>query len=164
MTSKNEQAVRASHQGFNDRDWDSMASLVADDCVFVDGQGNAHKGPAAFANDYSKGWADALSDGKGLGKIDPTLAPVSTAVGVLGMPGMTAYTGLLDIGKPQAGETVVVAAASADEGQLDAARTGFLRGFCTVRASSGGTHATDTVCWHNGTRVGRGHERGRQQD
>ena len=39
-------------------------------------------------------------------------APISTAVGVLGMPGMTAYTGLLDIGKPQPGETVVVAAAS----------------------------------------------------
>jgi len=59
------------------------------------------------------GWqTHALSDGKGLTKIDPTIAPVSTAVGVLGMPGMTAYTGLLDIGKPQAGETVVVAAAS----------------------------------------------------
>src|SRR5712691_11077438 len=59
------------------------------------------------------GWqTHALSDGKGLAKIDPTLAPVSTAIGVLGMPGMTAYTGLLDIGKPQAGETVVVAAAS----------------------------------------------------
>src|SRR3954466_6286284 len=59
------------------------------------------------------GWqTHALSDGKGLTKIDPKLAPVSTAVGVLGMPGMTAYTGLLDIGKPQPGETVVVAAAS----------------------------------------------------
>ena len=59
------------------------------------------------------GWqTHAISDGKGLPKIDPKLAPVSTAVGVLGMPGMTAYTGLLDIGKPQAGETVVVAAAS----------------------------------------------------
>jgi NADPH-dependent curcumin reductase CurA len=59
------------------------------------------------------GWqTHALSDGTGLRKIDPTLGPVSTAVGVLGMPGMTAYTGLLDIGKPQAGETVVVAAAS----------------------------------------------------
>src|SRR5437868_2400556 len=54
----------------------------------------------------------ALSDGKGLRKIDPKLGPVSTAVGVLGMPGMTAYTGLLEIGKPQPGETVVVAAAS----------------------------------------------------
>ena len=59
------------------------------------------------------GWqTHALSDGKGLAKIDPKLGPVSTAVGVLCMPGMTAYTGLLDIGKPQAGETVVVAAAS----------------------------------------------------
>src|SRR5258708_30853159 len=59
------------------------------------------------------GWqTHAISDGRGLGKIDPALAPVSTAVGVLGMPGMTAYTGLLDIGKPRAGETVVVAAAS----------------------------------------------------
>jgi len=59
------------------------------------------------------GWqTHALSDGKGLTKIDPRLAPISTAVGALGMPGMTAYTGLLDIGKPQPGETVVVAAAS----------------------------------------------------
>jgi NADPH-dependent curcumin reductase CurA len=59
------------------------------------------------------GWqTHAVSDGKGLTKIDPKLAPISTAVGVLGMPGMTAYVGLLEIGKPQAGETVVVAAAS----------------------------------------------------
>ena len=59
------------------------------------------------------GWqTHAISDGKTLAKIDPKIAPISTAVGVLGMPGMTAYTGLLDIGKPQAGETVVVAAAS----------------------------------------------------
>jgi NADPH-dependent curcumin reductase len=59
------------------------------------------------------GWqTHALSDGKALTKIDPNLGSISTAVGVLGMPGMTAYTGLLDIGKPQPGETVVVAAAS----------------------------------------------------
>src|ERR1700728_5366196 len=56
------------------------------------------------------GWqTHALSDGAGLRKIDPKLAPISTAIGVLGMPGMTAYAGLLDIGKPQARETVVVA-------------------------------------------------------
>ncbi len=42
------------------------------------------------------GWqTHALSDGKGLTKIDPKLGPISTAVGVLGMPGMTAYAGLL---------------------------------------------------------------------
>lgn len=59
------------------------------------------------------GWqTHALSDGKGLRKVDPAAAPISTALGVLGMPGMTAYTGLLEIGRPKAGETVVVAAAS----------------------------------------------------
>jgi NADPH-dependent curcumin reductase len=59
------------------------------------------------------GWqTHALSDGAGLRKLDPALAPVSTALGVLGMPGMTAYTGLLVIGQPKAGETVVVSAAS----------------------------------------------------
>jgi hypothetical protein len=59
------------------------------------------------------GWqTHALSDGKGLRKIDAKAAPLSTALGVLGMPGMTAYTGLLDIGQPKPGETVVVAAAS----------------------------------------------------
>jgi hypothetical protein len=45
-------------------------------------------------------------------KLDPRAAPLSTALGVLGMPGMTAYVGLLDIGQPKAGETVVVSAAS----------------------------------------------------
>src|ERR1700761_625686 len=65
------------------------------------------------------GWqTHALSDGKGLAKIDPKLAPVSTALGVLGMPGMTAYTGLLDIGMPKAGETVVVSAASGAVGSV----------------------------------------------
>jgi len=65
------------------------------------------------------GWqSHAVSDGKGLRKIDPALAPVSTALGVLGMPGMTAYTGLLDIGQPKAGETVVVSAASGAVGSV----------------------------------------------
>lgn len=59
------------------------------------------------------GWQSyALSDGTGLRKLDPAAAPVSTALGVLGMPGFTAYAGLLTIGKPKPGETVVVAAAS----------------------------------------------------
>ena len=45
-------------------------------------------------------------------KLDPRIAPISTALGVLGMPGMTAYVGLLDIGQPKPGETVVVSAAA----------------------------------------------------
>jgi NADPH-dependent curcumin reductase CurA len=47
-----------------------------------------------------------------LGKVDPSLAPVTTALGVLGMPGLTAYFGLVDIGKPREGETVVVSGAA----------------------------------------------------
>jgi NADPH-dependent curcumin reductase CurA len=59
------------------------------------------------------GWqTHAVASPSGLRKIDPALAPVTTALGILGMPGMTAYFGLLEIGRPKPGETVVVAAAS----------------------------------------------------
>jgi NADPH-dependent curcumin reductase CurA len=65
------------------------------------------------------GWrSHALSDGTGLRKLDPATAPVTTALGVLGMPGFTAYAGLRLIGKPKAGETVAVAAASGPVGSL----------------------------------------------
>ncbi len=65
------------------------------------------------------GWQDyALSDGRGVHKLDPNFAPVTTALGVLGMPGMTAWTGLRNIGQPQPGETVVVAAASGPVGSV----------------------------------------------
>jgi NADPH-dependent curcumin reductase len=65
------------------------------------------------------GWQEyALSSGAGLRKLDPAAAPVSTALGVLGMPGMTAYVGLLEIGQPKPGETVVVAAASGAVGSV----------------------------------------------
>ena len=65
------------------------------------------------------GWQEhALSDGRGVRKLDPSLAPISTALGVLGMPGMTAWTGLMNIGQPKAGETVVVAAASGAVGSV----------------------------------------------
>jgi NADPH-dependent curcumin reductase len=67
----------------------------------------------------SGGWQDyAVSNGTGLRKLDPAVAPVSTALGVLGMPGMTAYCGLIEIGQPKAGETVVVAAASGAVGSV----------------------------------------------
>ena len=65
------------------------------------------------------GWrTHALSDRADLRKLDPAVAPVTTALGVLGMPGFTAYGGLRVIGKPQPGETVVVAAASGPVGSL----------------------------------------------
>jgi NADPH-dependent curcumin reductase CurA len=65
------------------------------------------------------GWQEyVLSNGAGLRKLDPAAAPISTALGVLGMPGMTAYVGLLEIGQPKPGETVVVAAASGAVGSV----------------------------------------------
>ena len=65
------------------------------------------------------GWqSHSLSDGKGLTKLDAKMAQPSLALGVLGMPGFTAYMGLLDIGQPKAGETVVVAAASGAVGAV----------------------------------------------
>ena len=65
---------------------------------------------------YSGWQIYAISDGKDLRKLDPAAAPVSTALGILGMPGFTAYAGLLIIGKPKLGETVVVAAATGPVG------------------------------------------------
>lgn len=65
------------------------------------------------------GWQTyAVSDGSALRKLDPSQAPVTTALGVLGMPGFTAYSGLLTIGQPKPGETVVVAAASGAVGSV----------------------------------------------
>jgi NADPH-dependent curcumin reductase CurA len=65
------------------------------------------------------GWQDyAVSDGSGLTKLDPAMARPSYALGVLGMTGFTAYMGLLDIGQPKPGETVVVAAATGAVGSV----------------------------------------------
>ena len=67
----------------------------------------------------ANGWQDyALSDGAGVRGLDPAAAPISTALGVLGMPGHTAYVGLLDHGRPRRGETVVVSAASGAVGAV----------------------------------------------
>lgn len=65
------------------------------------------------------GWCmHAVSDGTGLRKVPPSLPPVTTRLGVLGMPGFTAYSGLRIIGQPKPGETVAVAAASGPVGSL----------------------------------------------
>ncbi len=54
----------------------------------------------------------ALSEGKGLNKVDPKLAPLPVYLGTLGMPGMTAYFGLLDVAALKSGDTVVVSGAA----------------------------------------------------
>src|SRR3546814_7618984 len=67
----------------------------------------------AWVAGFGGGWKEYhVADGPGLQQIDPDLAPPAAWIGVLGMPGMTAYVGLLDVGQPKAGENVFVSAAS----------------------------------------------------
>ncbi len=62
---------------------------------------------------FALGWQDyAIATAGQVRRVDPDLAPVSTSVGILGMPGMTAYFGLLEVGRPVPGDTVLVSAAS----------------------------------------------------
>lgn len=82
----------------------------------------ASENPAFAEGDLvlsQSGWQDyAVSDGQGLRRLDPADGPPSRFLGLLGMPGMTAYAGLLEIGRPKAGETVAVAAATGPVGSL----------------------------------------------
>ena len=92
---------------------------------------------------HGLGWRElALSDGRGLAGFDPELAPVSTALGVLGMPGLTAYVGLLDIGRMQAGEMVFVSGAAGAVGSA-VGQIARLKG-CRVIGSAG---SPEKVAW-----------------
>jgi NADPH-dependent curcumin reductase CurA len=89
------------------------------------------------------GWREwALSDGSRVRKVDPSLAPVSTSLGVLGMPGFTAYYGLFEIGKPQPGETVFVSGAAGAVGSA-AGQMAKIAG-CRVIGSAG---SPEKVAW-----------------
>ena len=82
------------------------------------------------------GWQEyAISDGKEIQRFDSSLAPMSTALGVLGMPGLTAYFGLLDIGQPKPGETVFVSGAAGAVGSM-AGQIAKIKG-CRVAGSTG---------------------------
>jgi N-terminal domain of oxidoreductase len=87
----------------------------------VVGQVVRSRDPACREGDYvygGYGWQlYSAVPAKDLLKLDPNQAPLSTALGILGMPGLTAYVGLSEIGRPQRGETVVVSAASGRSAQ-----------------------------------------------
>jgi NADPH-dependent curcumin reductase CurA len=90
-----------------------------------------------------KGWREYyVSDGADLTKIDPALAPPQAYLGILGMPGLTAYVGLLDIGQPEAGNTVFVSAAAGAVGSV-VCQIAKLKG-CRVVGSAG---SADKVRW-----------------
>ena len=102
------------------------------------------------------GWQEyARSDGTGLRKVDPSVAPISTALGILGMPGMTAYTGLLNIGQPKPGETLVVAAASGAVGAV-VGQIAKLKG-CHVIGIAGGPEKVRYVKEELGFDIGLDH-------
>ena len=104
---------------------ESYAPPVALDAVMVGGtvskvvnSRNGNFAPGDLVTAYA-GWQDyAVSDGSDLMKLDPRITRPSYALGVLGMPGLTAYVGLLDIGQPKAGETVALAAATGAVGSV----------------------------------------------
>jgi len=83
----------------------------------------------------------ALSDGRGVNRVDPKIAPLPVYLSALGMPGMTAYFGLLDIGKPHDGETVVVSGAAGAVGVL-AGQIAKIKG-CRVVGIAGGRAKCD---------------------
>ncbi|MCP3822264.1 NADP-dependent oxidoreductase [Streptomyces sp. A3M-1-3] len=82
----------------------------------------ASRHPGFAEGDYASGTFGVqefcVSDGRGVIKVDPALAPLPVYLGTLGMTGMTAYFGLLDIGRPEAGQTVVVSGAAGAVGSV----------------------------------------------
>jgi NADPH-dependent curcumin reductase CurA len=94
------------------------------------------------------GWQEyALSDGKGVHRLDPGIRPMSYALGVLGMPGLTAYTGLLNIGKPQPGETLVVAAASSARSRRSRAAASSASPEASANAATRGRSSASMLAW-----------------
>jgi NADPH-dependent curcumin reductase CurA len=91
---------------------------------------------------HQLGWREwALSDGTAMRKLDPTVAPVSTALGVLGMPGFTAWYGIFVLGKPKEGETVLVSGAAGAVGSA-AGQMAHIAG-CRVIGSAGSEQKLD---------------------
>lgn len=107
---------------------------------------NFAEGERVIANAGWQAWS--VSDGRGLLRVAPDIEDVSLALGALGMPGFTAYVGLLDIGRPRAGETLVVSAATGGVGAI-AGQIGKMTG-CRVVGVAG----SDEKCRHACVRFG----------
>jgi NADPH-dependent curcumin reductase CurA len=91
---------------------------------------------------HTLGWREwALLDGTGMRRLDPTAAPMTTALGVLGMPGFTAWYGVFEVGRPKEGETVFVTAAAGAVGSA-AGQMAKIAG-CRVIGSAGSQEKLD---------------------
>ncbi len=104
---------------------------------------NAKFAPGDFVSGMTNVQTWCVTDGKGFTKVDPKLAPLTTYLNVLGMPGMTAYWGLMDVGQPKAGETLVVSGAAGAVGAT-VGQVAKLKG-CRVVGIAGGKDKCDYV-------------------
>ena len=103
--------------------------------------------PGDIVQTYTGWQAYGNCSGSSLRKVDPELAPISTALGVLGMPGLTAYFGLLDVGQPNAGDVVVISGAAGAVGSL-VGQIAKIKGCRTVGIAGSDTkvaHITDEL-------------------
>jgi NADPH-dependent curcumin reductase CurA len=111
------------------------------------GQVTASEHPGFAAGDHVYGTfgvqEHALSDGRGVIKLDPGVAPLPTYLGALGMTGLTAYFALLDTGKAKAGDTVVVSGAAGAVGSV-AGQIAKIKG-CRVIGIAGGAEKCRVV-------------------
>ena len=112
---------------------DEVMTGAAVGVVVLSKTGELHEGDIVTSN---YGWREYFTAGAaGLKKIEPKGLPLQSFVGIMGMPGLTAYTGLLEIGKPKAGETVFVSAGSGAVGSA-VCQVAKIKG-CKVVASAG---------------------------
>ena len=112
----------------------------------------ASKSPRFAVGDHVSGplgvqryWLGAIDDKSAalLQKVDPKLAPLTTYLNTLGMPGMTAYFGLLESGQPKAGDTVVISGAAGAVGSI-AGQIAKIKG-CRVIGIAGGKEKCQTL-------------------
>ncbi len=126
-----------------------IAPVALNDVMRAGGVGQVieSKHPKFAAGDYVSGMVNVqtycITDGKGFVKIDLSLAPLTTYLNVLGMPGMTAYWGLMDVGQPKPGETLVVSGAAGAVGST-VGQIAKIKG-CRVVGIAGGKDKCDYV-------------------
>jgi len=119
-----------------------LGETISGGCIGKVILSNTEKFPVGEYILSMKGWREYyISDGRNLTKLDPSLVPIQAYLGVMGMPGMTAYVGLLNIGQAKKNETVYVSAASGAVGSI-VCQIAKIKG-CRVVGSAGSDRKVD---------------------